>query len=162
MVRREGSEFCPECGAKNREKYRPVYCSRPCRLKAYNRKAYHELGRKEWYQEYNEANVEKRREYRAKQDNRKRAGYESKRRVRKFTNAPYENVDFNAVFERDEWICQLCLDPVDSNPKWPEPMSPSADHVIPIAKGGGHNVENLQLAHLRCNISKGAKIEGGE
>lgn len=41
--------------------------------------------------------------------------------------------------------------------KWPERMSASLDHVIPLAAGGPHTPENLQLAHLRCNAKKGAR-----
>lgn len=29
------------------------------------------------------------------------------------------------------------------------------DHVIPLTKGGNHELANVRLAHLRCNVSKG-------
>lgn len=32
------------------------------------------------------------------------------------------------------------------------------DHIIPIAKGGPHSQENLQLTHPVCNMSKGARL----
>jgi 5-methylcytosine-specific restriction endonuclease McrA len=35
-------------------------------------------------------------------------------------------------------------------------MSPSLDHVIPLAMGGDHVEENLQCAHLICNSTKAA------
>jgi 5-methylcytosine-specific restriction endonuclease McrA len=31
------------------------------------------------------------------------------------------------------------------------------DHVRPIAKGGRHSEDNLQLTHRRCNRKKGAR-----
>lgn len=31
------------------------------------------------------------------------------------------------------------------------------DHLIPLAKGGTHAPENLRVAHLSCNFSKGAR-----
>lgn len=32
------------------------------------------------------------------------------------------------------------------------------DHIIPLAKGGPHSQENLQLTHPVCNMSKGARL----
>jgi 5-methylcytosine-specific restriction endonuclease McrA len=29
------------------------------------------------------------------------------------------------------------------------------DHIIPKSKGGGNDLQNLQLAHERCNMEKG-------
>lgn len=70
-----------------------------------------------------------------------------------------ERVDRDAVFERDGWVCQLCHTPVDRDLVYPDPMSKSLDHKIPLAVGGGHVENNVQLAHLRCNLAKGAQHE---
>lgn len=32
------------------------------------------------------------------------------------------------------------------------------DHIIPLAKGGSDTVDNMQLLHKACNLSKGAKV----
>lgn len=32
------------------------------------------------------------------------------------------------------------------------------DHIIPLAKGGADTVDNMQLLHKACNLSKGAKL----
>lgn len=62
-----------------------------------------------------------------------------------------EAVDPRVVFERDKGICGICTEQV-------EPMSPwEMDHIIPILRGGQHSYANVQLAHRRCNRSKGAK-----
>lgn len=66
-------------------------------------------------------------------------------------NVFVETVDSGVVFERDKGMCGICLKPVDRNSKW------HVDHIVPIAKGGLHSYANVQLAHGRCNISKGAK-----
>jgi len=58
------------------------------------------------------------------------------------------------VFERDGWICGLCHEPVDREAKWPDWESPSLDHIVPLAVGGPHIYENVQCAHLGCNLIK--------
>ncbi len=30
------------------------------------------------------------------------------------------------------------------------------DHIVPIAKGGEHHIDNMQFAHASCNRAKGA------
>ncbi len=65
-----------------------------------------------------------------------------------------ERFDYREVFERDGWICGICGDPVDPSLAWPDPMSVSLDHVIPVTKGGKHSRENAQCSHFRCNAQK--------
>lgn len=60
--------------------------------------------------------------------------------------------------ERDGADCALCGDLVDFALKAPHAMSPSVDHILPRSKGGSHDAENLQLAHLRCNTRKGNRL----
>ena len=43
--------------------------------------------------------------------------------------------------------------------KYPDPMSKTVDHIIPIAKGGHpSDLSNLQLAHRCCNRQKSDKL----
>lgn len=63
------------------------------------------------------------------------------------------------VYERDEWKCGICAEPVGRDIKHPDPKSPSLDHILPLSKGGHHVMKNVQLAHLDCNIRKGARVE---
>ena len=65
------------------------------------------------------------------------------------------NVD---VFERDDWLCGLCGEPVDKDLAWPDPTSASLDHIIPLSRGGAHTLDNVQLAHLVCNIRKNNQV----
>lgn len=59
---------------------------------------------------------------------------------------------------RDGDRCALCALPVDMTLSRRESlMCPSVDHRVPIARGGSDEPENLQLAHLLCNIRKGAR-----
>lgn len=56
-------------------------------------------------------------------------------------------------------ICAICGQPVNKKLKYPDPLSATVDHIIPIARGGHpSDLSNLQLAHLRCNIQKSDSI----
>ena len=68
--------------------------------------------------------------------------------------ARVQSLNPRTVFFRDGWVCQLCEGLVDESVLWPDPMSKSLDHVVPISLGGEHSMANTQLAHLRCNILK--------
>lgn len=63
------------------------------------------------------------------------------------------------VYERDGWVCQLCRLGIDPAVAWPDSMSPSVDHVVPLAKGGEHSMANAQAAHLGCNSRKRDRLE---
>lgn len=55
--------------------------------------------------------------------------------------------------------CGICGLPVDKSLKFPHPMSATADHIIPLDKGGNpSDIDNLQLAHLSCNRIKSNKL----
>lgn len=57
-------------------------------------------------------------------------------------------------------VCGICGKPVDFSKKYPHPLSPSVDHIIPVAKGGHpSDPENLQLAHWTCNRQKSDKLQ---
>ena len=56
-------------------------------------------------------------------------------------------------------ICGICGKPVDFRLKFPHPLSPCIDHIIPVAKGGHpSDISNLQLAHMCCNRQKSDKL----
>ena len=80
-----------------------------------------------------------------------------RRRAQKLA-LPAEKFRHEDVYERDGWICGLCGEPVDRELRYPDPMSPSLDHVIPLSRGGHHVLENVQLAHLTCNVRKQARV----
>ena len=77
------------------------------------------------------------------------------RRVR-LQGGRFERFDYVEIFERDNWICGICTKPINNKLKRPNPMSVSLDHIVPVSRGGGHVKENVQSAHLSCNISKGS------
>lgn len=77
------------------------------------------------------------------------------RRARK-KGVEVEKFSNQEIFDNCKWICGICGKSVDKNLKFPHPESQSLDHIVPISKGGGHVKSNVQLAHLGCNMKKGA------
>lgn len=64
-----------------------------------------------------------------------------------------------AIYERDDWTCRLCGIPVDRDAAGTmQPDAPCVDHVVPLALGGPHCLENLQTAHNACNLRKGTSL----
>ena len=56
-------------------------------------------------------------------------------------------------------VCAICGKPVDKSLKYPNPMSPTVDHIIPLSKNGDPaSLDNLQLAHRYCNRMKSDKL----
>ena len=77
-------------------------------------------------------------------------------------NRPDHDGAHRLAFERNkkkilatQTICAICGKPVDKTLKYPDRMSATVDHIIPIAKGGHpSDIDNLQLAHFICNRLK--------
>ncbi len=63
------------------------------------------------------------------------------------------------IYERDSWTCGICAQLIDRDLRYPNPSSASIDHVLPLSKGGDHTKNNVQAAHLRCNVRKGNRVE---
>lgn len=81
-------------------------------------------------------------------------------------NRPDHDGSHRLAFERNkrkimasETICGICGQPVDKKLKYPHPMSPCIDHIIPIDRSGHpSDISNLQLAHWKCNRAKANKL----
>lgn len=81
-------------------------------------------------------------------------------------NRPDKDGTHRLAFERNkkkiyatQTVCGICGKPVDFGLKYPHPLSPCIDHIIPVAKGGHpSDLGNLQLAHWTCNRQKSDKI----
>ena len=56
------------------------------------------------------------------------------------------------IGNRCGWLCALCRQAVDQMLRWPDPCSPSTEHVIPLSQGGTDDPVNLAIAHLACNV----------
>lgn len=81
-------------------------------------------------------------------------------------NRPDKDGTHRLAFDRNkkkiyatQTICGICGKPVDFSQRYPHPLSPCIDHIIPVAKGGHpSDIENLQLAHWTCNRQKSDKL----
>lgn len=76
--------------------------------------------------------------------------------VMDFTDIKFPDECFNFVvfdpphlINKNGAICSLCDKPIETM------KDCTIDHIIPISKGGLTTIENCQLAHRSCNISKG-------
>lgn len=63
----------------------------------------------------------------------------------------YTNLE---IWQRDRWVCQICTKKVDQSLRWPNPLAPTADHIIPRSQGGLDLRVNVRLAHFGCNSSR--------
>lgn len=81
-------------------------------------------------------------------------------------NRPDKDGTHRGAFERNkkkifatQSVCGICGKPVDFTLKYPHPLSPCIDHIIPIARNGHpSDIDNLQLAHWTCNRQKSDKL----
>jgi 5-methylcytosine-specific restriction endonuclease McrA len=63
-------------------------------------------------------------------------------------NARVTRVNLSILLDKWDKLCGICHELVTG--------SYDVDHIVPIAKGGIHTQDNLQLAHPSCNRKKGA------
>lgn len=76
------------------------------------------------------------------------------RRRARLMSVTFEKFDPAKVWARDNGKCGVCATAIDPELAWPHKMSRTLDHVIPLSKGGTHELANVQLAHMVCNARK--------
>lgn len=86
---------------------------------------------------------------------RRQAHYRRKAAIRRGAAAVGRSLTIEQLGERDGWRCHLCRRRVNPALRAPHPQSRSFDHLVPVSRGGTDAPENLGLAHLRCNLSRG-------
>jgi 5-methylcytosine-specific restriction endonuclease McrA len=163
---------CPYCG-DHMANVRRKQCGKPECKRAFKaermrdwQRAYHEE-HGQWYARHRHGEAQ--RAY--SQQHRQRLGHwrqrypaqaaaaDARRRMRMEQARTAETFTPREVHMRDQWTCQLCRQPIDPEVAWPDPMSASVDHIVPLSRGGQHSLINVQSAHLGCNSSKGDRIE---
>ena len=58
------------------------------------------------------------------------------------------------VMQRDTWLCQSC------RKQGYVEQATQVDHIIPKAKGGTDNMDNLQALCEKCHVDKTARDNG--
>ena len=86
----------------------------------------------------------------------KRSRKQARRAREKDPNA--DHINPMEVYKRDEWRCGICGEAIDPEVKHPDLMSPSIDHIIPLACDGAHTLTNVQAAHFGCNVRKQHRV----
>ena len=89
--------------------------------------------------------------------NSERAYKQKRRAVTRGVHADYINP--RTIYERDNWTCGICGEPVDKRLNYPDYKSATIDHIIPVSKGGTHTHDNVQCAHWDCNVFARDKAE---
>lgn len=86
--------------------------------------------------------------------------HDLRRRIKNKSNIN-NDISLEKLMQRDEGICKICGRQVDINDYYTDKgyfiageNYPSIDHIIPLAKGGTHTWDNIQLAHRHCNTIK--------
>lgn len=70
------------------------------------------------------------------------------------------------IFERDNWTCGICQEPISRYIRYPAWKSATIDHKVPICvalRDGWpveeiHTRDNVQAAHRRCNELKADRV----
>jgi 5-methylcytosine-specific restriction endonuclease McrA len=83
-----------------------------------------------------------------------------KRRARIAGNGPVEDIDPYVVFDRDNWACQRCGCRTPPSLRGTHVAdAPELDHIVPLARGGTHTFDNVQLLCRQCNNRKSDTLE---
>lgn len=134
--RKPESSVCQQCGVTFWQRHRRRYCSPKCRNRAF-------AVRRRDKPEYKKAKL----------------GYDQARRARKHTDL-VERFGSDEVFDRDRYICHICGVKCNPQLRVPEPLAPTLDHLVPLAKGGAHTLANVACACFTCNSVKGDRGSG--
>lgn len=114
-----------------------------------------------WREAHPEGNKEKRRRYRIKHPETARASVRTwqlanpeKRRINEHTRRT-RLTKAGGSYTQEEWQ-SLCKKHKDCCLSCGEHKPLTADHIIPVSKGGSSNIDNIQPLCMTCNSIKGS------
>jgi 5-methylcytosine-specific restriction endonuclease McrA len=71
-----------------------------------------------------------------------------------------QSINVNLIYKRDGYRCVECKSKVVKSKTY-KPNQATIDHIIPIAKGGSHTIDNLQTMCQSCNSNKRDIVKDG-
>jgi 5-methylcytosine-specific restriction endonuclease McrA len=114
----------------------------------------------EWMLEWDEPLRKKRMKKRHKPKGSKK--HATRCRKRGLPRSYGREMSIESIGERDGWVCQLCMWPIEDRESRKSPLSPCVDHIVPLNHQAntrhGHTLQNVQVAHRRCNEAKGCSV----
>lgn len=144
--------------AHHLEKMRKYYADNKERLREHRRK-YDEANRERirerdraWRNANKETVNESIRRWRA--NNPDKVGAATARRAKAELEGNATPKLVQAKWEAGDKTCILCGEPIDPTLKAPHNMSRTIEHLTPIARGGRHDLDNIDFAHYGCNAQK--------
>lgn len=133
--------------AARRERHSAWRAANPDKVAASFRK-YYEANREAMLER---AAVRRAQHGRGNHDPVKRQMGESRRRAL-LLDAFVEDVCRDALIARDEGRCGICEQPIMDELL-------EVDHIVPLSRGGTHEMANCQIAHRTCNRRKHARVD---
>lgn len=114
----------------------------------------------EWMLEWDEPLRKKRMRKRHKPKGSKK--HATRCRKRGLPRSYGREMSIESIGERDGWVCQLCMWPIEDRESRKSRLSPCVDHIVPLNHKAntrhGHTLENVQIAHRQCNEDKGCSV----
>lgn len=139
----EKPRMCEWCGVEFRRTQRTaMFCTPTCSVRSYDFR--NPQAAKKRAAKWDARNLDKRRMM------------AHRRRAWKLSSATQEFTTHDVRVRHGD-NCYLCEKPINFRIKYPNPQSPSLDHVVAISRGGPHTLENVAMTHLVCNLRKGAR-----
>lgn len=108
------------------------------------------------YERHRSASNERNRRYKSRNPDKRRDDYQRRRALK--AQVSFGKIDLAELWELQGGACGICGTQLDRELRWPDPLSPSIDHIIPLSKGGPHSQDNVRWTCLVCNLVKGSKL----
>ena len=86
------------------------------------------------------------------------AKYKARKAILRGATGSVDQFTVTDLLERDGRACGICGDVIPES-IYPDPLSPSIDHIKPVSLGGSHTLKNARATHLRCNVARGNRID---
>lgn len=115
-----------------------------------NNKEYDKERAQKWRDENREKVREQGRKWYSKNKESRRI-YNRSRKAQKKRPGSYTLIDIKILLAAQKNKCLACKKNFTADDNY------TVDHIVPLSKGGGNDITNIQLLHLKCNCKKKTK-----